>query len=278
MKKTKFDSKYYSYNISFNDNIDLDNNKELNYEPNLLNINTISPKEISNIISNNFIGLNNLTNTCYMNSILQILLHNEKFIYNILISDKSSNKNITNTFYNLINEIINLINLNGNNFDNYKVLSPIKFKLDFNNMHKDFSIGQHDAVEFLRIIFNDLIKENNLNLIKAAYKELDSEGLDKKQLSIKYADYFRSREDSFINNLFYIQLINIYICNCGFETYSFQKLCDLPLLLPQGYKEIDLLTIIKYNFSDYVEDWIEICKGCKRKNISQKKYLFKYFE
>ena len=141
-------------------------------------------------------------------------------------------------------------------------------------MYKDFSIGQHDVIEFLRIIFNDLIKENNLNLIKAAYKELDSEGLDKKQLSIKYADYFRSREDSFINNLFYIQLINIYICNCGFETYSFQKLCDLPLLLPQGYKEIDLLTIIKYNFSDYVEDWIEICKGCKRKNISHKKNIY----
>ena len=92
-------------------------------------MNTISPKEISNIISNNFIGLNNLTNTCYMNSILQILLHNEKFICNILIFDKSSNKNITNLFYNLINEIINLINLDGNNLDNDKVLAPINFKL-----------------------------------------------------------------------------------------------------------------------------------------------------
>ena len=59
MKKTKFDSKYYSYNISFNDNIDLDNKKELNNNKNLLNINAISPIEISNIISNNFIGLNN---------------------------------------------------------------------------------------------------------------------------------------------------------------------------------------------------------------------------
>ena len=102
LKKTKFDSKYYSYNISFNDNIDLDNKKELNNNKNLLNINAISPIEISNIICNNFIGLNNISNKCYINSILQILLHNEKFIYNILISDKSSNKNTTNTFYNLI--------------------------------------------------------------------------------------------------------------------------------------------------------------------------------
>ena len=70
------------------------------------------------------------------------------------------------------------------------------------------------------------------------------------------------------------KLINVYKWKCGFESYSFQKLCGLPLLIPAGYKDIDLLTIIKYNFNDYVEEWFGICNDCKRKNIPHYKNIY----
>ena len=80
------------------------------------------------------------------------------------------------------------------------------FYLEIIDKHNEFSIGQHDGAEFMRIIFKDLINENNINLNIASYKVLDNQDLDKIQLSKKYADFFRSREDNFINNLFYTQL------------------------------------------------------------------------
>ena len=44
--------------------------------------------------------------------------------------------------------------------------------------------------------------------------------------------FFKSRENSIIVDIFYNQIINIFTCSCGFESYSFQKLLDIPLLLP----------------------------------------------
>ena len=48
----------------------------------------------------------------------------------------------------------------------------------------------------------------------------------------------------------------------------------MPLLIPAGYNDIDLLTIIKYNFNDYVEEWFETYNGCKRKNIPHYKNIY----
>ena len=162
--------------------------------------------------------MNNLSDTCIMNRILQLLLHNDKFIYNILIVDKTSNKSITNAFFKFFDEILNLINLNGNNFSFNNVLSPILFKNEIIDKHKEFSIGQHDGVEFMRIIFKDLINENNLNLNIASYKVLDNYELDKIQLSKQYADFIKTREDSFINKIFYTQLT--------FESYQKRVLTE----------------------------------------------------
>ena len=116
-----------------------------------------------------------------MNCILQLLLHNDKFIYNILIVDKTSNKSITNVFYKLFVEILNLINLNGINFSFNNVLSLILFKNEIIDKYNEFSIGQDDGVEFMRMIFKDLINENNLDLNISSYKVLDNQDLDKIQ-------------------------------------------------------------------------------------------------
>ena len=74
--------------------------------------------------------------------------------------------------------------------------------------------------------------------------------------------------------MFYDQLINIYTCECGAETYSFQKILDFPLLLPLGNAEYSLSSKINNNFKDIVYDWKEICNGCKINNIKYNKNIF----
>ena len=70
----------------------------------------------------------------------------------------------------------------------------------------------------MRIIFKDLINENKMNLNIASYKVLDDYELDKIQLSKQYADFIKTREDSFINKIFYNQLT--------FESYQKRVLTE----------------------------------------------------
>ena len=92
--------------------------------------------------------------------------------------------------------------------------------------------GQHDSIEFLRTLLDDMSKEININQNISAYKELTTEGKSKEEQNKEYHNFFLSRENSIIVDIFYNQMINIFTCACGFESYSFQKLLDIPLLLP----------------------------------------------
>ena len=48
----------------------------------------------------------------------------------------------------------------------------------------------------------------------------------------KYNTILNKREKSIITDLFYIGLVNKFICTCNYETYSFGNLLDLTLLIP----------------------------------------------
>ena len=40
-------------------------------------------------------------------------------------------------------------------------------------------------------------------------------------------------------------MINIFACNCGNIIYSFQKLIDIQLFIPNGVREINIYELIK---------------------------------
>ena len=62
---------------------------------------------------------------------------------------------------------------------------------------------------------------------------------------------FCERENSIISNIFYSQIISIFICECKCETYSFQKIMDLPLLFPDENKNIFTFKyLMKYYFKE----------------------------
>ena len=68
-------------------------------------------------------------------------------------------------------------------------------------------------------------------------------------------------------------MINIFTCECGFESYSFQKLLDIPLLLPMKKREIDLISLIKENLKEEKIDWSSKCEKCEKANLAHLKKI-----
>ena len=97
-----------------------------------------------------------------------------------------------------------------NNVENDKYIikscSPKNFDSDFINKHPNFQNGLQDSIKFLRFLLNDISLENKRN-IPSDYKELKLKGNNKYKLSKEFDDFYLSRENSIITDIFYIYKI-----------------------------------------------------------------------
>ena len=215
-------------------------------------------------------GLTNLGNTCYMNSALQILLHTELLIHKIIDYKGNTRFNIIDKFINLGLEIIKSEFSENLNYI-VKSYSPIEFKKAFDNLHPLFKTGQQDSIEFIRFFLSDISKETNISC--ADYEEFNYLDLSKSILSVKFNEHYLRRENSIVTDLYYTQLINIFKCPCGKETYSFQKIIDIPLLIPFNNREFSLETLIEYFLMEIHVDLNDLCINCKKKRGHIKKSM-----
>ena len=99
--------------------------------------------------------------------------------------------------------------------------------------------SQEDCVEFIRVFLNDLSSENNKNISPQSYKELSYSGKSKSEASNEFHINYIRKENSAVIKNFYFQIMNTYVCSCGYETFSFDKYLDLPLLIPEEKKIIN---------------------------------------
>ena len=164
-----------------------------------------------------------------------------------------------------------------------KSIKPLTIIENFKKNHKKFQNKSHqDSQEFLRMFLDDLSSELNRNTTIPPYIEINNQGKTKIQLNDEYHGIFVKREDSFIIDLFHSQICNTFICtNCTFETYSFEKILDLPLLISKYSINLDQRYNFKCNFIDLLDDyfredlldWDNNCAFCftraKHKKISK---------
>jgi len=215
------------------------------------------------------IGIINLGNTCFINSCLQVLIHCPSFIYGFFSRDKLINKEKTPMSYYLYSICVHMMNTVNTQ---EKYIDITNFRNKFAEKHQTFGgFIQNDSQEFCRVLLEDLSNELNEVKTKAVYRALTNS--DKKPKIEKDSDFdksFRERENSIIIDLFYAQLITTFICQCKEETYSFQKILDFPLLLPENTQNIDIMSLLRNNFKPEIIDFESKCKNCQKVSKHQK--------
>ena len=191
-----------------------------------------------------------------MNTCLQLLIHCSPFIEKLFIEEPK--EKLSNNFYNLCNSQISNIS------------KPIELKNEFANKHNNYNgYSQHDTQEFCRLFLEDISSEMNKVKINPPYIELKSDNKNKIQLNYEFDKIFKRREDSIVVDTFYGQIINIFQCKCGYETYSYEKFLDIPLLMKEKGKQKVNNLLEKCFETDKIE-WRENCKECKKKKTIKK--------
>ena len=258
-------------NKNYNTTIDENYYRKQIYENNInnpnMNINAQKYLRDLNPIISSKVGLRNLGNSCYMNTCLQILMHSKDFIKRLLLKKPFINDRktpITQQFLNICETVIKT---------NSNAIAPSDFQYIFCKKHSQFRLNyQYDIQEFCRVLLEDINRELNEGNNQAQYKELNTEGKSKMQCAIEFDELYRKRESSIIIDSFYAQIVNIFKCKKKNknETYSFERILDLPLLLPNDSESFSLEELLNNYFLDEELKYNQKCKDChRRKHIKE---------
>ena len=232
-------------------------------------INNINNEKLDHTqINNSLFGIINIGLTCYINSVIQIILHTELFLEKFLEKSQIITKNKNSTSFYIYKILCNIFKNK-----NLKVIDIRDFIHFLKNFHPIFGgINQCDALEFLRVLLEDISTE--LNEVKKSKNHilLDNDN-NKTKLTLcqEYKKNFLEKESSIISNNFYSQIISIYSCEFKHELYAFQYMMDFPLLIPENKYKLDLFELLEYNFASENIVFETKCSKCNKICIHSKK-------
>ena len=188
------------------------------------------------------------------------------FLKQFLELENQKKENIKNSLKCLIYDLYKLLDSSENNplFKNSLLYySPNEFKINFNQKYPLFIRGQHDSMEFLRKLLNELIDDNNI--IKVKYHEIKNDNKSKYKVIEEYKDFFKKREDSYIHELFYFQILSTYTCSCKYESYTCENLLEIPIMLLKEKEILELKDLLNNYFEKTEIEWNTKCWKCKKK-------------
>ena len=207
------------------------------------------------------IGIINLGNTCFINSCLQVLIHCPLFIHNFFRKMGSIKEKETPISHYLMKACVIMANTV---ITQQKYIDIAYLKNAFAAKHPQFEGSlQNDSQEFCRILLEDISTELNEIKSKPIYRTLTNTNRKTKRVrDLEFHQNFSEREKSIITELFYAQIITTYTCECKLAIYSFQKLLDFPLLLPDNCPQTTIDNLLKSYFQTEVIDFGIKCEKC----------------
>ena len=275
-------SLFCSYKCSRNSDghIELDKNLKTVFEEKFVLSDLIS-LDLSTLWNNGQnvgrIGLTNLGNTCYMNSVLQCLSNTRdltKYFLNGSYRKEINNGSfsglkgeISQAYYELIKQLWNDYNNEYIDTKSFKNSFFIRTKL-FNNQE------QQDAHDFLISFLENLHDELN-RVTNKPYIELEEqkEGESDEVTSGKWWDYYKSRDDSIIVDLFKGQYKITNKCSgCGHKSITFDPYLTLDLPIPQKRSQYQFKFLT--NDGNYIELNLKLDEKTEIKDIILKSIIY----
>jgi len=194
-------------------------------------------------------GLTNLGNTCFMNSAMQCLSAVPHLVEYFLsanerkvvedsrqLGDNASSNGKRNKYKGLLAEEFGTTIRHMWQGAAYSCYAPRELKSLVGKVANRFEgYEQHDCQEFLRFFVDVLHQDLNRVYKTPPYAEIKDrlEGESLRQLSQRWWDYYRERQDSHISDVFQGQFVSHSTCRtCKYTSTTFDPFFDLSLPIP----------------------------------------------